>query len=191
MQVVAHAGEGAYQYSINAGITDPDLISHDEARLKTYALLKKIEQAGWKILISENDPRITGKDRLNYVLTVTNSIGLDTKYIPTLEEWMRIENLTSWSFYADRQYLTVYFQRERTLLDPVKPGSYLLTYKLKSETENYRGYVGPSNRPRWKELLPGELLDLKQRRAKAEAELKAKGIAIDETYQDPPLPILK
>ena len=191
MQVVEQAGEGAYEFSVYAGITDPDLIAHEEARDKLYAILKAIEQKGWKSLISEDDPRITGKDRLNYVLTVTNTIGLDTQYIPTLEEWMKIRNLTSWSFYADRQYLSVDFQRERTLLDPSKSGSYLLTYTLKSEVENYRGYVGPDNRARWKELLPTALLDLKQRRAKAEAALKAQGIKIDESYQDPPLPNLK
>jgi hypothetical protein len=185
--------EGFYSYTIFAGLSNspPGLISHDEARLKTYALLKKVEQAGWQTLISEDDPRITGKDRLDRALTVTSSIGLDTKYIPTLGEWMRIENLTSWNFYADHQYLSVYFKREHTLLDPAKPGSYLLTYALKSEAENYRGYVGPASRARWKELLPGELAKLKNSRFLAEVTLKAQGVAIDESYQDPPVPALK
>lgn len=180
--------QGFEEISINAGITDPDLIPHEEARDKLYAILKAIEQKGWRVLISEDDPRISGKDRLNYVLTVTNSIGLDTKYVPTLDEWMRIQDLTDWSFYADRQFLTVHFKRERTLLDPAKPGSYLLTYTLKSEVENFRGYVGANNRRDWKQKLPAALDDLKQRRAKAEAALKSQGIKIDETYQDPPLP---
>jgi hypothetical protein len=183
--------EGFRKFSINAGITSPDLIPHQEARDKLYAILKAIEQKGWRNLISEDDPRITGKDRLNHVLSVTNSIGLDTKYVPTLDEWMRIENLTPWNFYAEHQYLTVYFKRERILLDPTKPGSYLLTYTLKSEVENYRGYVGTDNRRDWKQKLPAALDDLKQRRAKAEAALKAKDIKIDEAYQDPPLPNLK
>ena len=185
--------EGIDEFSIYMSLagTPQGLISHDEARLKTYALLKKIELTGWRNLISEDDPRITGKDRLNYVLKVSNLIGLDTKYIPTLEEWMSIENLTSWTFYADHQYLRVDFKRERTLLDPAKPGSYLLTFSLKSETENFRGYVGPDNRSVWKQKLPAALDDLKQRRQKAEATLRAQGISIDETYQDPPVPDLK
>ena len=194
MQVAVHDGEGLFEYSINAGLStnnDQGLIAHEEARNRVYAILKRIEQKGWRNLISEDDPRVTGKDRLNYVLTVTNSIGLDTKYVPTLDEWMRIPNLTPWNFYGEHQYLTVYFGRERTLLDPTKPGSYLLTYTLTSEVENYRGYVGADNRKDWKQKLLAALADLKQRRAKAEAALKAQGIKIDETYQDPPLPDLK
>lgn len=183
--------EGLSQISIGAGITDPDLIPHDEARLKTYALLKKIEQAGWKIITSRSRPRLTGKDRLNYALNVSNSVALDLNYIPTLEEWMRIEDLTEWRFYADGQFLEVYFKRERTLLDPAKPGSYLLTLTLQSETEHFRGYVESEDRQHWKTLFLAQLEKLKPVRTKAEAALKAQGITIDETYQDPPLPDLK
>lgn len=191
MQVKAIADEGLFHFSIFAGITAPDLISHDEARLKIYALLKKIEQAGWKITTVRGDPRISGKDRLNYVLNIDEFMGLDTRYTPTLEEWMRINSGTAWNFYADHLYLKVSFKRERTLTDPTKPGSYLLSFDIKSEAENFRAYVGPDNRARWKELLPAELAPRDAERAKKEAELKAKGIAIDEAYQDPPLPVLK
>jgi hypothetical protein len=185
--------EGFYVYTIFAGLSEAPtgLISHDEARLKTYALLKKIEQAGWQVITGRNDPRIKGKERFSHVLRKSKYIGLGVDYLPTFEEWMQIEDLTSWNFYANRQYLTVYFKRERTLLDPAKPGSYLITYSLKSEAENFRGYVEPLERKRWKELLPTELAQDKDKRVKAEAALKAQGITIDETYQDPPLPDLK
>jgi hypothetical protein len=191
MQVAVHDGEGLFQYSVNAGITAPDLIAHDEARDKLYAILKAIEQKGWKVVTPRGDPRIKGTDRFSYVLKKDKYIGLDTSYVPSLDEWMNLENLSSWNFYVDRQYLTVQFKRERTLLDPTKPGSYLLTYTLKSEAEHFRAYVGPDNRARWKELLPAELVPRDGDRAKAEATLKAQGITIDETYQDPPLPDLK
>ena len=191
MQVASHDDEGLFQYTINAGITAPDLIPHEEARDKLYSILKAIEQKGWRVMTPRGDPRIKGKDRFNYVLQKDKYIGLDAAYIPSLSEWMQLENLTTWAFYADRQYLTVDFKRERTLLDPAKPGSYLLTYTLKSEAEHFRAYVGPDNRARWKELLAAELAPRDSDRAKAEASLKAQGIKIDETYQDPPLPNLK
>jgi uncharacterized membrane protein len=185
--------EGMYTIDVNVGLSDapPGLISHDEARLKTYGLLKRIEQTGWKIMTPRGDPRLSGKDRLNYVLTVDEFLGLDTRYTPTLEEWMRIQSRTSWSFYADRLYMKVSFTRERTLTDPTKPGSYLLSFDIRSEAEEYRAYVGPDNRARWKELLPAELAPRDAERAKKETELRAKGIKIDETYQDPPIPVLK
>lgn len=183
--------EGFRKFGINAGITAPDLIPHDEARDKVYAILKRIEQKGWRVVTPRSRPRLTGQDRLNYVLKVSNSVGLDTQYLPTLDEWMRIENLTDWNFYADGQFLTLHFKRERTLLDPTKPGSYLLTFTLTSDTEQFRGYVESEDRMRWKTLLLSQLDKLKPVRAKAEATLKAQGIKIDETYQDPPLPNLK
>jgi hypothetical protein len=187
------SSEGLITFSINSGtsVSDPGLISHDEARLKTYALLKKIEQAGWKITTVRGDPRISGKDRLNYVLNIDEFMALDTRYTPSLEEWMRINSGTAWNFYADHLYLKVSFTRERTLTDPNKPGSYLLSFDIKSEAENFRAYVGPDNRARWKELLPAELAPRDAERTKKETELKAKGIAIDESYQDPPTPNLK
>ena len=40
-----------------------------------------------------------------------------------------IDSGTRWYFHADRQYLKVAFQRERTLLDPTKPGAYLLSFE--------------------------------------------------------------
>jgi hypothetical protein len=186
--------EGFDSITVFAGLStnnDQGLITHDEARDKLYAILKKIEQAGWKIITGRGDPRLKGHDRFNYVVGKDSSAGLGTDFLPSLEEWMRIENLTAWEFYADRQYLSVTFKRERTLLDPTKPGSYLLTYTLKSEAEHFRAYVGPDGRKRWKELLPNELTVHPPLRQKAEATLKAQGIKIDETYQDPPLPDLK
>ena len=104
---------------------------------------------------------------------------------------MRIESHTPWSFYADGLYMEVSFTRERTLTDPTKPGSYLLTFNIKTETEYFRGFAGPDNRLRWKEVLPQELAKVAVTRAQKETELRAKGVPIDESYQDPPVPALK
>lgn len=186
--------EGFYDYTIFAGLStnnDQGLIAHGEARDKLYAILKKIEQKGWRVVTPRSRPRLTGQDRLNYVLKVSNSVGLDTQYLPTLDEWMQIQNLTDWNFYSDGQYLSVHFKRERSLLEATKPGSYLITFTLTSETEQFRGYVESEDRMRWKTLLPSQLDKLKPVRAKAETALKTQGIKIDETYQDPPLPNLK
>jgi hypothetical protein len=182
--------EGMYEVDINAGITAPELISHDEARLKMYAILQRILQAGWSVWIYQNDPRIHGKDALDYVLTVSRASSLDATYLPTFDEWMRISSLTTWYFYADHVYLSVNFTRESTLTDPTKPGAYLISFNLKSENEFYRGYVGGEHRKEWKTRLPAELAKLAPLRAAAEAKLRAQGVKIDETYQDPPLPDL-
>lgn len=185
------ANEGIYSFDITAGITEPDLIPHDEARLKTYAILQRILQAGWRPIIPRSDPRISGKVRFDYASRVDDTIGLDPLYTPTIEEWMQIDSLTPWVFYADHLYLTVYFQRESTLTDPQKPGAYLLTFTIKTEAEEFRAYAPPLERAKWKELLPAALAAAAKDREKKEAALRAKGIKIDESYEDPPLPELK
>lgn len=185
------ANEGLSEFDIYAGITEPDLIPHDEARLKTHAILQRILQAGWKPLVARSDPRISGKVRLDYVLRVDDTIGLDPHYTPSFEEWMQIQSRTDWSFYADHLYLTVSFTRERTLTDPEKPGAYLLNFNIKSEAETFRAYAPPLERAKWKELLPDALAISTNLRSKKEDELRAKGIKIDESYEDPPVPDLK
>lgn len=187
----ALASEGLFEFDVNAGITEPDLIPHDEARLKTHAILQRILQAGWKPLVGRSDPRLSGKDQQNYMFATSNVNGLDPRHTPTFEEWMQIESRTPWSFYVDHLYLTVNFTRERTLTDSEKPGAYLLNFNIKSEAEEFRGYVAPLDRAKWKELLPAELAVVAKLRQKKETELRAKGIKIDESYEDPPVPNLK
>ncbi|TCV90686.1 hypothetical protein [Sulfurirhabdus autotrophica] len=184
------ANEGLTEFSINAGITAPDRIPHDEARLKMYAILQQIVQAGWQMNITRSMPRLRGKDALDYQL-VDDYTSLDASYVPTFEEWMKIDSRTDWRFYADHIFLTVNFTRESSLTDPTKPGAYLISFNLKSENEFYRGYVGGEHRKEWKARLPAELAKLAPLRAAAEAKLRAQGVKIDETYQDPPLPDLR
>lgn len=182
------APEGLYEFSINTGITEPELIAHDEARLQTYKILATILEAGWKPFIDRSEPRLSGKARYDYTLSTVSVNGLDPSYLPTLDEWMRIESRTPWSFYAPGAYLELSFTRERTLTDPAKPGSYMLTFNVKTEAEHSRGYVESDDRLQWKTLLPKILPKLALARQQKETELKAKGVPIDEAYRDPPLP---
>ncbi|MGO0792216.1 hypothetical protein ACTOWA_20330 [Herbaspirillum seropedicae] len=182
--------EGLVQYEIFAGITGPDLIGHDEARQKFFALLQGIRKAGWTPFIDRDDPRIRGRQRLEYVLKSSSASSLDPDYEPTLAEWMQLEDLSRWTFYADHAYLSVTFKREASLRDPDKPGAYLLTYTLMSENQHFRTYVAPEDRDRWKELLPATLKELQAQRQQAEKAWRSKGASIDEGYVDPPAPRL-
>jgi hypothetical protein len=189
--VLELASEGLSEFDIFAGVTDPDLIDHDEARIKTYAILKRILDAGWKQVIERSEPRLMEKARQDYMFATSSINGLDARYVPSFEDWMRIESNTPWSFYADGLFMEVNFTREPTLTDPAKPGSYLLSFNIKTAVEYYRGYAGPENRAHWKELLPAALAQAATERARRETELRAKGIQIDTSYQDPPLPNLE
>ncbi|MGY2291737.1 hypothetical protein ACW9H6_18355 [Pseudomonas sp. SDO528_S397] len=43
------------------------------------------------------------------------------------------------------------------------------------------------DRARWKELLPARLKDYREKRHLIEEQARARGIDIDEAYQDPPI----
>ncbi len=180
--------EGMIDIDISAGITAPELIAHDEARLKTSAILQRLTQIGWKRYVHRSDPRLIGKDMLEYVLKESNASSLDPRYVPSLDEWMRLSSRMKWIFYADHLYLDVSFTREQTLQDVNKPGSYILNFTLKTESEYFRRYVGGRERDKWKELLPAALAKRPQMRALAEAKKRALGVRIDEDYQDNPVP---
>ncbi|MET0320825.1 MAG: hypothetical protein ABW069_08920, partial [Duganella sp.] len=182
--------EGIVNFSINAGISSSDLISHDEARKRFIFILKTIRNAGWKRFLDEGDPRLTGRDMLGYILNQSPASSMDADYEPTFEEWMKIPSRTTWSFYANHIYLSVDFSREPTLLNPEKPGAYLVTFTVNSENNHYKSYVEPRDKKNWKNALPAQLAALPSMREKAEAELRAKGFKIDETYEDPPKPNL-
>ena len=98
MQDVEPSPEGASSFHINAGMAEPSpgLIPHAQARDKIYALLKQIEARGWRVISSRGSPRLKGQARLNHVLSVTNTLGLDTEQMPTLAQWMDIPSHTNW-----------------------------------------------------------------------------------------------
>jgi hypothetical protein len=183
--------EGILKFRLNAGLTTADTISHKEALVQMYAMLRAFEKQGWKSITQHGDPRLRGKDRLNYVLDGMHSISLDTNYTPNPDEWMRLANMTQWEFYADHLYLEVNFMRQSAGENSPNVGAYLIGFVIKSEAEYFRNHVKSEDRQRWKQVLPGVLTHLASLRAEEEAKLRAKGIAIDESYQDPPVPDLK
>jgi hypothetical protein len=180
--------EGMSEISINSTLTKKDLVGHDEARLLVFALFKQIRDTGWQVAIPRSIPRISGQIMTKLLLETGMRTTLDPAYMPSLQEWMQLENLTGWQFYLDRVFMRVQFTRETTLIDPLKPGAYLLSITLKSESEHFRGYVKARDRAKWKELLPSVVAGMRQKRAAMETELRSKGFAIDERYTDPPLP---
>ena len=187
------ADKGLTVFDLTAGLADVSGTLHDEALRKTYEILRGIEAAGWKTLILAGDPRVYGVERLNLALSSLSNkyIGLDLKYVPNIQEWMRIEDGTPWTFYADGLYMEVSFRRSPEHMDLKEPGVYQLSFNIKTDTEYFRGFAGPDKRDQWKEVVPGEIAKLAKIRADKEAVIRAKGIPIDESYQDPPTPTFK
>lgn len=159
------------------------LISHDQARLSLYGILHDALAAGWRPLITESDPRLTGKERFDYAMTRDSMIGLDARYVPSLTEWMRIKDSTPWFLYAGHVVLELNFQRDQSRMDPTQPGSYFLSFLFQTDVEHFRGYAGTDHRKDWRQVLPGALAEAHRHRSQLEAELKSQGFHIDESYQ--------
>lgn len=182
--------EGISEFSIISAITESDLISHDEARVKFFGMLQGLTRAGWKTTIPLDAPRLRGEEMMRYGLRGKNQATLDPSYVPSLDEWMRMNSLTGWEFYANHTYLNVTFTREHTLTDSTRPGAYIVSVDLKNEAEEFRRHVDGRDRNRWKEVLPKQLKELVHERERKETELRLQGVKIDNTYVDPPIPDL-
>src|SRR3989344_2261806 len=159
--------EGITEVDVNMQLVDQDLIAHDDARLRYWALLQSLKNSGWRSTIERGMPRLSGKDRYAYAMNHSSSMGLDVDYTPTLAEWMRIESQTPWGFWRD--------------------GAYVVTARVRTGREEARSLVEPGDRDRWQETLPGILAQLNQVREKKEQELSGREGTVLKNYQDPPL----
>ncbi|MFW1642264.1 hypothetical protein [Acinetobacter guillouiae] len=189
---VANSNELITGHDIFAGLSNDDTMSHDQARLAMLALFKDLKQAGWQRYISLSGPRLTGKDALKYASKHTYELDPDYPY--NLDEWMQLEDGSRWMLQANGIYLSITVRRDQTKMDPQQPGAYYVSYKFQSEKEYYAPHFKDDdlkksaiNAARWVSLYPGIKKQMNQIREQREAELKAQGITIDESYQDPAL----
>ena len=163
-----------------------------------YSVIQKILDAGWTRYISPDDPRIPGSE-LQKVLKCeklfTESISshpcFDPAYEMSDEQWWNVDMFYYWYFYKDGSYLTLKAWRSRGEKDPVRHASYLFTLEFESEQEYWLSAFQGEDRLKWKELLPALLEKHKLRRKKLEDDAERAGIAIDKTYQDPPIAALQ
>ncbi|WP_336951644.1 hypothetical protein [Acinetobacter sp. AS167] len=189
---VANSNDLITGYSVYAGLSNDSTMSHDQARLAMLAIFKDLKQAGWQRYISLSDPRLNDKDALAYASK--EFYELDPNYVYSLDEWMQLKDGSRWMLQANGIYLSITVRRDQTKMDQQQPGAYYVSYKFQSEKEYYAPYFKDDdlkksaiNAARWVSLYPGIKKQMNQIRAKTEAELKAQGITIDESYQDPAL----
>jgi hypothetical protein len=180
--------EGISKIHLTSGITGPNGITHEAARNYFFDVLSRLRSEGWESSIPFGDPRLRGRNMLNYKLATGRVTPLDADYKPTLEEWVKLEDLSAWELYSDDAFLRISFKRSPDPDNPTGPGVYLVNYDLNSSINHFKGFVDPMRRNEWKTLLPAELKDLVARRSAAEAALREEGIPIDIDYVDPPIP---
>jgi len=175
---------GFEQINIRAGITAADTIMHDEARQKFMTLLQQLLKLGWKPLISYQDPRLTGEQAYIYSEQENYYFGTPVNYIPTLEQWMRIDS-GDWQFYADDIFLKINFQRDRKHMNPNEPGAYLFSFELISKEAKAKNQFESDDREHWQDLWVDKIKAMKKERYAKEKELIQRGFTIYTEYQEP------
>ncbi|MCO5414894.1 hypothetical protein [Ralstonia mojiangensis] len=182
----AHAEEGIYDYSISLGIPPRNNVTHDQARLQFYEMLKRIQRAGWKRWIYPENPRLAGAEAFRYRLVKDQGVdSLDPEYVPGLEDWMKLPDMTSWRFYLNGVYMDVQMSRDSTRMKVDEPGAYFVKIKLEGYANFWRNALNEQDRPHWRDLFPGLQRQMHAERANAEQKLKAQGYTIDTSYRNP------
>lgn len=163
-----------------------------------YSVIQKIVDAGWVRYIRTRDPRIPGSESEKLPKCgklsgerISSHPCFDPAYEMSGEQWWDVDMFYYWYFYKDGFYLTLKGWRSRGEKDPVGHASYLFTLKFESEREYWLSAFQGEDRVKWKELLPALLEKHKIRRKKLEDDAERAGIAIDRTYQDPPIAALQ
>ncbi|PUA27501.1 MAG: hypothetical protein B0W54_13090 [Cellvibrio sp. 79] len=182
MEDVDHLDEGLADFTINAGITAADTLSHDEARREFITLLQKLLALGWKPLISYNYPRLSGEEAFRYY-EEDDSYGIPPNYVPTLEQWMRID-FDNWYLYADNVFLEIKFRRGDESKDPAM-AAYLIIFNIHSREAEAKAQFEGEEREHWQDLWMDKIKSLKKERYAKEAELTQRGFTIYTEYEEP------
>ena len=170
---------GVEDIYISFGLSPDDDTSHNDARLQTMALLKRLQDAGWQQYYLISSARLKGRSSLTeYVM--------DARYVPSFEEWMRLDSM-QWKLQANGVYMAITLDRDGTRLDPEKPGAYLISMTLNTEEYYCRVGLPEAERSDWKTAYPNSLAMHKGYRADEEKAARAKGLEIDTDYQDQPI----
>jgi hypothetical protein len=177
----------------------PDNSTHEQNRNYIFQIIENIKSAGWKHYYFPSAPRVSGSqsakiDSPNKVLGhyTSSHPWLDPDFPIDIDRWLKISSFYDWYFYNDGAYLHLKAWRHDSKDSPMKTGTYLITLEFMTEREYWvSGFSEDEDKARWTELLPARLKSYEETRRIVEEKIRAKGIEIDETYQDPPIKALE
>ncbi|MCO8314277.1 hypothetical protein [Pseudomonas mandelii] len=177
----------------------PDNSTHEQYRDFIFQLIKNIKSSGWKRYYFPSAPRISGSQAAK-IDTPDKVLGhytsshpwLDPDFLTDIDHWLKISPFYNWYFYNEGAYLHLKAWRHDSKDNPTKTGTYLITMEFMTEREYWvSGFSEDKDKARWTELLPARLKSYQETRRIIEEKARAKGIEIDESYQDPPIHALK
>ncbi|EOQ74540.1 hypothetical protein F929_00648 [Acinetobacter lactucae] len=181
--------EGIQVLDIDAGLTKEEFATPEQAYQSYVALMKCINQAGWKNYFFTDAPRIAKEDNIKHLSKSRDVI--DPSYIFSFEEWKNIINniptkSLGYRLYANGVILDI--SLKRTAKNERNEEQYMLRFSFQSVRYNERDSIPDSNKmtpSEFEQAFKKRLIENKKYREKEERKAKAEGYHIDEEYTDP------
>ena len=181
--------DGIQKLRINSGLNKEEFVTPEHAYQGYVELMKRINQAGWKVYIARYNPRIAKIDNIRYLME--SGYVIDPSYIFSYEEWQKIisesvGNSIGYRLYANGILLNLDIDQTKKIEDGKE--QYIVRYAFETARYNQRNLISDAYKMTPQELeqtFKQEVLRAKKSREMDEKEAIKNGYRIDQDYVDP------
>ncbi|WP_119026095.1 hypothetical protein [Acinetobacter soli] len=181
--------DGIEKLRINSGLNKEEFVTPEQAYQGYVELMKRINQAGWKVYIARYNPRIAKIDNIRYLME--SGYVIDPGYIFSYEEWQKIisesvGNSIGYRLYANGILLNLDIDQTKKIEDGKE--QYIVRYASETARYNQRNLISDAYKMPPQELehaFKQEVLRAKKSREIDEKEAIENGYRIDQDYVDP------
>ncbi|MEQ1323960.1 hypothetical protein [Acinetobacter soli] len=181
--------DGIQKLRINSGLNKEEFVTPEHAYQGYVELMKRINQAGWKVYIARYNPRIAKIDNIRYLME--SGYVIDPSYIFSYEEWQKIisesvGNSIGYRLYANGILLNLDIDQTKKIEDGKE--QYIVRYAFETARYNQRNLISYAYKMTPQELeqtFKQEVLRAKKSREMDEKEAIENGYRIDQDYVDP------
>ena len=192
-----HGEEGIEVMTVNAGLNKEEFVRPEQAYQAYVDLMKRVNQAGWKLYIAPYNPRIAKEDNVRYFMKWGDVI--DPSRIFSYEEWKKIMSMEVGKSIGYRLYangLLVDIDISQTQKTEDGKEQYIVRYAFNTIRYDQRDRLSDSenniNAYTMTQLELKQAFENKEKRTQrlreqAEKIAIAEGYRIDESYVGPDL----
>ncbi|MCF3128634.1 hypothetical protein [Acinetobacter soli] len=181
--------DGIQKLRINSGLNKEEFVTPEHAYQGYVELMKRINQAGWKVYIARYNPRIAKIDNIRYLME--SGYVIDPSYIFSYEEWQKIisesvGNSIGYRLYANGIFVSIRLKQTKKTQDNKE--QYIVRYAFDTIRYIQRNMISDAYKMPPQELehaFKQEVLRAKKSREMDEKEAIENGYRIDQDYVDP------
>ena len=181
--------DGIQKLRINSGLNKEEFVTPEHAYQGYVELMKRINQAGWKVYIARYNPRIAKIDNIRYLME--SGYVIDPSYIFSYEEWQKIisesvGNSIGYRLYANGIFVSIRLKQTKKTEDGKE--QYIVRYAFDTIRYVQRNMISDAYKMTPQELeqaFKQEVLRAEKSREMDEKEAIENGYRIDKDYVDP------